>query len=568
MIDVTIMKTIRSAYIQNGFALPTVMIASVVMLIVLLSGLVAASSVNVSLRGQYYDRLLNDAINSGAAMAELCLSRNNFEPQWTGLATLRPETLCNGSLKSGITCPTPAAGVNTVQNPECGLLENQNMRTTFKVSSYSTGGSVRTATITATIYMFRTINSERRLADTKTLDVNRALIFKNNPSASRPVKRYWLFGNNAGIDFDTSGTSTSLVNFCAASCYAGEGSTVIARKDGTLQFWTDGRTIWNRNGQPMSNGGGLLANASTTQAAAVFPLGSDETKYVVITNTTENGSTNVGRLYYSVVDMAAPAGGGLGAVTTKNGTLGSTNYSSEALAAAPKSDGSGYWVLTYSPYSLNMVVYSFNNNGVPDPNPISQPANNIGTVSSYNGLGGFGTLNFNADYTKLVMMAGDHCLGGSCSSREGIVRLMSFNSATGQVGYMNHWQSYPDGAGYSADFSPSGNYIYTSAIYPGRLARFTIAGNSSNSTIKSSQTYIGSTQPGTPTSCTGGGQILRAPDDKMYVADCGTNHLSVLSTPDQSSPGYSFGTFSLGSASSTYGLPQMVTIYTPTAINF
>ena len=258
---------------------------------------------------------------------------------------------------------------------------------------------------------------------------------------------------------------------------------------------------------------------------------------------------------------------GRGAVTTKNSTLGTGNYSSEALAAVPKSDGTGYWVVTYTPYTLAMVVFSFDNTGTPNQTPISQPANTI-SPTSYSGLGGFGTLNFNADYSRVVMMAGDHCIIGACSTREGVVRLMSFNATTGQVAYMNNWQSYPEGAGYSADFSPSGNYVYTSAIYPGRLARFTITPGSSDATIKASQTYIGVTQPATPTSCTGGGQILRAPDDKMYVANCGFGALSVLTTPDAASPGYQYGVFSLGSALSTYGLPQMVTIYSPTHLRY
>ena len=215
-----------------------------------------------------------------------------------------------------------------------------------------------------------------------------------------------------------------------------------------------------------------------------------------------------------------------------------------------------------------MVVFSFDNNGIPNQTPISQPANTI-SPSSFNGYGGFGTLNFNADYSRLVMMAGDHCISGACSTREGVVRLMSFNSTTGQVSYTNNWQSYPEGAGYSADFSPNGNYVYTSAIYPGRLARFTVTTGSSDATIKASQTYIGVTQPGTPTSCTGGGQILRAPDDKMYVANCGHNALSVVTAPDAASPGYQYGTFALGgSALSTYGLPQMVTIYSPTHLRY
>lgn len=564
--------TKRKQSTSAGFALPTVLIASVVMLIVLLSGLVAASSANTAIKKQYYGKLAREAADAGLVMAKTCLKQNNYSAT-TWSSPLRTNTTCTGgALTPAVTCTTPTSSVSAggTLNQQCGVVETSSIRTTFDVSVPSGGSSEKSYVSTGRVYLLRP--GSRTLLSTQSFERREAINFKDNPLASRPVKRFWLFGQNAGIDFDVSGATASLVNKCASgqTCYAGEGSTAISTKSGTLQFWTDGRTIWNRNGLPMSNGSGLIANPSTTQAAAVFPLGSDERTYVVITNTTENGSTNVGRLYYSVVDMTAD--GGLGAVTAKNATLGTGNYSSEALAAAPKADGSGYWVMTYTPYTLAMVVFSFDNNGTPNQTPITQPANTI-SPTNYAGIGGFGTLNFNADYTKLVMLAGDHCISGTCSTREGVVRLMSFNPATGQVAYMNSWQAYPEGAGYSADFSPSGNYIYSAAIYPGRLARYTINPGDSDATIKASQTLIGATQPGTATSCTGGGQILRAPDGKMYIANCGTQYLSVVNAPDASSPNFVYNQLNLdpsntGTVRSTYGLPQMATVYSPLFIRY
>ena len=59
----------------NGFALPTVMISSVVMLIVLLASLVAASSANSLIRQQYSDKLIKEAAEAGVAMANACLAK-------------------------------------------------------------------------------------------------------------------------------------------------------------------------------------------------------------------------------------------------------------------------------------------------------------------------------------------------------------------------------------------------------------------------------------------------------------------------------------------------------------
>ena len=553
--------------IQNGFALPTVMIASVVMLTVLLSGLVAASSSNSAIRSQYATKLAQSAAEAGGAMAEACLKKNNYSASaWT--APLGPNTECTGAQVTA--CPNPASGSPIAIESRCGLVETQRLRSTFSVSLLSGSGAQRSYTVTGTIYSFR--SSTRSFQTSDQYQIINSVVFKHNPAASRPTKRFWLFGNKAGLDFQTGGIVASVTSNCttAQSSLAGEGTTVISTRSGNLQFWTDGRTIWNRNcdvmtdtaGQLTSNPppAGLNANPSTTQAAAVFPLGTDEARYVIVTNNTENGTNNTGELYYSIVDMTLNGGLGQVLAANKNAQVwpGTIDYSSEALAAAARPDGSGFWVMTYRPYTTEMIVFPFSNSGVPGA-PIAQPANSI-SPTNYSGLGGFGTLNFDSTYSRLVMMAGDHCLSGSCTTREGIVRLMSFNSSTGQVTYLNNWSSYPEGAGYSADFSPSGAYVYTSAIYPGRLARFTVTSGFSDAQIKSSQAFYGTTQPDTPSSCTGGGQILKAPDDKMYIANCGTNFISVLNTPDAANPGYVRSAINLGTGVSYYGLPQAVTI--------
>ena len=492
MIDITMIANTKST--NRGFALPVVLIASIVMLMVLLSGLVAASSTNTAVRDQHHQKAAQLAADAGLAYAQACLKKNNYISQWTAATApnnvLKPNTNCDGSAIAGFSCPIPGSTAVAIE-ARCAVTETAAMRTTYEVSPVVQSSGQQTYKVTGTAYIFK--NSSRVVTKQYKHEAQGATVFKQDASATRPTSRFWYMGNRAGIDFGASGTtqSTAVVAPCTATCVAGEGSTVISNNAGTLQFWTDGRTIWNRTGAEMLNGGGLNANQSTTQAAAVFPIGTDEKRYVVITNTTENGTTNVGRLWYSIIDMDGDSG--RGAVTTKNGVLSTVNNSSEALAAAPKRDGSGYWVLTYTPFTLNMVVYSFNNDGVPSTTPVAQPSGTISPLTNYPNLGGFGTLNFDSTYTKLVMMAGDHCMASSCPTREGVVRLMSFNSSTGQVSYDYDWQSYPDGAGYSADFSPSGNYIYTSAIYPGRLARYQVAGNTTSAAIKASQAFIGVT---------------------------------------------------------------------------
>src|SRR5690606_27912517 len=100
---------------------------------------------------------------------------------------------------------------------------------------------------------------------------------------------------------------------------------------------------------------------------------------------------NAGELYYSVVDMRL--NGGLGDVTTKNTPVwnGMYDYASEGATAAPKADGKGYWILTFTPGTTHMRVFSYNStiravDGV-------QTFNAPGGIGFYNSnYGGFGTV--------------------------------------------------------------------------------------------------------------------------------------------------------------------------------
>lgn len=82
----------------SGFALPTVVIASLVLMIVLVAGLSAATSTSASIQAQYYDELTREASEAGATFAQACLEANNYSPQWTNAKPLTPSTDCSGNV--------------------------------------------------------------------------------------------------------------------------------------------------------------------------------------------------------------------------------------------------------------------------------------------------------------------------------------------------------------------------------------------------------------------------------------------------------------------------------------
>ncbi len=83
--------------LRGGFALPTVLIASVVMLTVLATAVSSVAAVRTTLKAQYYEQLAKAAGEAGVAYAKACLAKNGNRPLWTSDKPLKPSTDCAGN---------------------------------------------------------------------------------------------------------------------------------------------------------------------------------------------------------------------------------------------------------------------------------------------------------------------------------------------------------------------------------------------------------------------------------------------------------------------------------------
>jgi len=144
-----------------------------------------------------------------------------------------------------------------------------------------------------------------------------SLIIWVNSSAQNEAAN-WFFGQNAGIQFDDTGTLIGSVNGGQLSTL--EGCTTISDTDGNLLFYTNGQLVYNRNHQLMPNGTGLFGNSSSTQSALVVPQpGSDTLFYIFTVDTFIGGIDPDQGFNYSIVDITLD--GGLGDITSKNNNL-------------------------------------------------------------------------------------------------------------------------------------------------------------------------------------------------------------------------------------------------------
>jgi len=118
----------------------------------------------------------------------------------------------------------------------------------------------------------------------------------------------WYFGDKAGLDFNTPEPKILLDGALSNL----EGVASFSDSLGNLLFYTDGRTVWNRNHKVMSNGANLVGHVSSTESAIIMPWPGSKTKYLLFVVDAEFGGHG---LSYSIVDMTLD--GGLGGITGK-----------------------------------------------------------------------------------------------------------------------------------------------------------------------------------------------------------------------------------------------------------
>lgn len=372
-------------------------------------------------------------------------------------------------------------------------------------------------------------------------------------AAARATQRYWVLGDKAKLDFGVT-TQMCAGKPCLPSsgtvpvAVSGkEGITVATNKDGTMQFYTDGQKAYRASDGSViaSNLGGT---GTTTQAAALFPL--SNSRYMVVTSSAQAEYGIKGKIQYSIIDMKT----GGGTLVSGPQVLGSDTsaYIGEALSVAPSATEDSYWVVVNRAGTNNIVSFEvpYDFQGSIRQTAVSTSGHNSGGTAP-----GFGTVNFNKDYSKMVIT--------NATTRN--IRVGDFSRVTGRFTETHHWMPTHSNPGsfssYSADFSPSGTYIYHTALYTeagqvGVLYRYKADG---------SDAQLIATMPigsGQPSGASGGGQVKRAPDGRMYVANYGRTNIGVIDdpdNPDKNSIGWNSTGRSLQSTS-RFGLPQTVAI--------
>ena len=385
-------------------------------------------------------------------------------------------------------------------------------------------------------------------------------------SFSQGEASHWYFGNGAGLIFDTNTDTVSPTSAASSTINTNEGCSSISDSNGNLLFYTDGRNVWDKNHQIMSNanynnGNGLLGDPSSTSSGLIIPRPGNPDNYYVFTvdephhnnawaypnqgpadvngntisqyddpggggGSVPNGDDGFNNgLNYSLVDLTLNGGNGDVVSTEKNRPLltydpldpeQASFKCSEKITAVEHNDGQSYWVLSH----FMDVFYAFrvDANGV-NTTPVTTQINPLITLNGYR-RNSIGYLKSSPDGTKLAICHHEQgTTQGQSANSTGSFWLYDFDDATGIVS--NPMNLGSNSGFYGAAFSTDSSKLYTSAgssVYQFDLDATDISG--SQQTVQQ-----------------GGNSIFAlqlAPNGKIYGSVfSNSSFLDVINNPDE-----------------------------------
>lgn len=385
----------------------------------------------------------------------------------------------------------------------------------------------------------------------------------------------WFFGNGAGMHFDANGNVTSLPN---GQVFTTEGCSSISNANGDLLFYTDGRTVWDRNHIKMPNGDyfagkGLFGDPSSTQSGIIVPKPNDPNIYYIFTvdephhdnaavypvrNTavsqTEDDGFNNG-FNYSVVNLSLTgSNGSVGNITQRNRHLITydTNPNGEEIKykcsekiTAVRDGSGGYWVITQ--FVNRFYAFRVTSAGVTETPVVSVVEPYITTLGYRRNAIGY--LKASPNGQKLALAHSQNGTVTGQTSNDGSIYLYDFDKDTGIVS--NPVPLKLSVNPYGIEFSAETKKLYANMregtaffIMQFDLEQSNIAGTGTVIAINSNT-----------------GALQLGPNKKIYFTNAGENTLGVINNPEGAPAQVNYDphgvTLAYGIAS--LGLPPFIT---------
>ena len=342
-------------------------------------------------------------------------------------------------------------------------------------------------------------------------------------SYSQGEANIWYFGNRAGLDFN-SGSPVALTD---GQLNTMEGCATISNGSGQLLFYTDGRTVYNKNHQVMANGTGLMGHSSTTQSATIVPMPGSSDLYYVFTIDVEAGPAG---FCYSIVDMTL--NGGLGDVVNFAKNVLIYTPTCEKISVVRHANNVDFWIITHGWNSNAFYAHLLTSGGL----SVTPVQSNAGVVVA-NSLvtNSMGYMKVSPDGSKLV----------ACHQFLNTAELFDFNNATGIISNPVTLMNDPNHI-YGAEFSPNSQVLYISVTNSKSIYQFDLNAANIGSTMLFLHRFTSSL-----------GAMQLGPDKKIYISESLNTKLSSIQNPDVIGTGCNLfvNNIDLGGRTAEAGLP-------------
>lgn len=310
----------------------------------------------------------------------------------------------------------------------------------------------------------------------------------------------WYFGKNAGLDF-TGGSPTVTTN---GSLNTVEGCASVSDALGNILFYTDGKTVYDKNDNVMPNGTGLNGHSSSTQSAIIVPHPGNANQYFVVTVADQYHNPNVNGVDYSIVDMSLGLNGEV--TSTKNVNLVGATIATERVTSICYENAAGnpeFWVLTNVRSSNNYYAFNITSSGI-NTTPVITTASSLGLPSYGTHANNYvGYLKASSDGTMVFKANRD----GNASLGE----LLNFDVTNGT--FNTGRRVNVNRTGYGVEFSPDNQILYAATF--GKVYQYDPSQTTTTGLTASENLVF--TKPSGATELIGALQL--GPDGKIYVCN-------------------------------------------------
>lgn len=351
----------------------------------------------------------------------------------------------------------------------------------------------------------------------------------------RQLANQWYFGEQAGLDFNTN-PPTALVDENLMD--SPEGCSTISDTDGSLLFYTNGQTIWNKDHQVMINGDSIGGDSTAAQSAMILPFPDDETLFYVFTTQEVYGELD-NELLVSIVDIKDDSA--RGSVVVKGIRL--FDYNTERLTGS--NFGANGWLMSHEYGNNNFKANFLDETGITSTvhSPVGEFLNFLdeSSATSY--------LRFQPGITRAANM-----IPGANT-----VDIMDFDNNTGVLSNARNidTQEPANTPLYGIEFSGGGDKMYLTATGgTSKLIQYSLDSIDTDNEIAE----IEATKFDGYTQGSGYGAIQRGPNGVIYMAIDNTTSVGTINSPsaDEDLANFMENGVDLMGRTSRLGLPNFV----------